>query len=114
MEKQPNTIKFNYLLPLGSVILLKGGKHKLMITGHNVSYEINPNGKNQYFDVDGRKPLIFNYMGVIWPEGDVALDRVALFNDDDIGKVYFKGFIEEEPEDINEKIDNKIKEINNK
>ena len=116
MEQMPNTIVINYLLPLGTIVLLKGRSHKLMIVGHNSTTEINPNENNekcQFADVDGRKPVIYNYRGVIWPEGDALVGRYALFNEDEIEKVFFKGFIDKAPEDILEKIDAKINKINN-
>ncbi len=47
---------FKNLLPIGSVIMLKGGVKKLMITGIKVSTEDQP---EKFYD----------YIGVFYPEG---------------------------------------------
>jgi hypothetical protein len=108
-------MKFNYLLPSGTVIELKGGKHKLMINGHNVTMDKNvtKSGSMMYGEND-QKPKIYNYCAVLWPEGDAIPGKRVLFNHDDIEKVYFTGFIDEDTSDLNDRIANIVKEINNK
>jgi len=109
-DKMPD-IYIRYLLPLGTVVELKGATHKTMITGHNVSDQIKEVKGNDLFSYEGGKPRIFDYMGVLWPEGDV-LTKVGVFNNEDIAKVYFKGFVDEENEGFNQKYDEAIEKIN--
>ena len=56
----------NASLPIGTVVLLNGGTHKVMITGY-------------YAQMDDNK--VFDYMGVMYPEGMVTFDKTLLFND---------------------------------
>lgn len=79
-------------LPLGTVVLLKGGKKRLMITG----FLIAPNDD---------KTKVFDYCGVIYPEGMITSDKTALFNHEQIDKVDFLGFIDEEEKNFKAKLD---------
>ena len=67
---------FKDLLPIGSVIMLKGGLKKLMITGMKVSTEYKP---EEFYD----------YIGVFYPEGYIGPQSSFLFNHDDINDVVF-------------------------
>ena len=70
-------------LTIGSVVLLKGAKKKVMVTGFlSVSPET------------GEK--IFDYSGCPYPEGFLNYNQVCVFNHDQIDKVYFKGYVNEE------------------
>ncbi len=79
----------NKFLPIGTVVLLKGGKRELMIT----SYCIMPSGdvydKNGKIDVKGQ---IFDYGACFYPEGMVTSDQLFAFNHDQIERVCFKGY----------------------
>lgn len=67
------------LLPIGSVVLLKDGTKKLMIIG------IKP--------VSSDKPnKVYDYIGVLYPEGFLSNDYNFLFNNDDINDVVFTGY----------------------
>ncbi|MCR5487184.1 MAG: DUF4176 domain-containing protein [Lachnospiraceae bacterium] len=70
------------LLPIGSVVLLKDAKRKLMITGRILS--------------DENLTQIFDYVGVIYPEGNTGEENQYFFNREGIEKVYFIGFQDEE------------------
>ena len=74
--------KINYL-PMGSIVILNGASHKLMITSRAILVQ---NGDEQVF---------FDYAGVPHPEGLVG-DQVFYFNNDGIGKVEFEGYRNEE------------------
>ena len=71
----------NKFLPIGTVVLLKGGKRELMIT----SYCIMPNGdvydKNGKVDVTGQ---IFDYGACFYPEGMITSDQLFAFNHEQI------------------------------
>lgn len=66
-------------LPLGSVVILKGGVQKLLIIGRALNVT---NNSGQYF---------FDYGAVPYPEG-IVNDRMAYFNMDSISKVVFEGY----------------------
>ncbi len=94
--KEENKID-NKFLPIGSVVLLKGGKRELMI----ISYCIIPNGdaydKNGKVDV---KDKMFDYGGCVYPEGMITSDQLFAFNHDQIEKVCFKGYETEKQKEI--------------
>lgn len=73
---------FKELLPIGSVVLLKGGIKKIMITG------IKPVSKD---DDDGTEQE-YDYIGVIYPEGYLNDEFNFLFNHSDVNDVVFRGY----------------------
>ena len=76
-----NNSKF---LPIGTVVMLKEGKKRIMITGF-VSTAIENNNK-----------IIYDYSGCIYPEGLLSSNQVCLFNHEQIQEIFFKGFVDEE------------------
>lgn len=80
-----NTEKY---LPLGSVVLLKGGEKKLMIIGY-CPVQAGDNTNNTY-----------DYSGCLWPEGLISSDQVALFNHDQIDKIFCLGLSNDEQKDF--------------
>ncbi len=66
------------LLPIGSVVRLKGGEKRVMIYGR-VQKEIGT-GK------------IWDYIGCYYPEGNIDSDKNFLFNQESIEVIYFIGF----------------------
>ncbi len=66
-------------LPLGSVVQLNGGIQKLLVIARALN--VNNEGKQYFFD----------YGGVPYPEG-LTGDQIAYFNHDQINKVIFEGF----------------------
>lgn len=73
------------LLPIGSVVLLKGAEKRLMVYG-----------VKQHSPQDSAKE--YDYCGVLYPEGNIGGDTTFLFNADDIGMVIFRGYEDEERE----------------
>ena len=65
-------------LPLGSVVILGGGKKELMITGYCMETPEKP-GK------------IFDYCGCIFPEGVIRSDLTCVFDHAQIEKIIFTG-----------------------
>lgn len=65
------------LLPIGSVVALRGGSKKLMIFG-----------VKQRADEEG---AVFDYIGVPFPEGNIGLEGQFFFQHEDIEQVYFMG-----------------------
>ncbi|MGN1337487.1 MAG: DUF4176 domain-containing protein [Candidatus Coprovivens sp.] len=78
-------------LPIGSVVLLKGGKKRAMITGFcSVAQE--------------NQEKIYDYSGCVYPEGYLSSNQVCLFDHDQIDKIFFTGFEDEEEFTFKEKL----------
>ena len=86
------------LLPLGSVVKLKNGEQKVMITVRLPLY--NNKGTIGYFD----------YGACLFPNGQVD-QKTYFFNESDIEEVYFKGYIDESEEEFQKKYKEEIKDI---
>ena len=86
-----NTEKY---LPIGTVVLLKNGKKKLMIIGF-CSSEKNKNN------------VVYDYSGCLYPEGLLSSEQIALFNHEQIAEIVSIGFSNNE--DIEFK--NKLKQM---
>lgn len=78
-------------LPLGTVVLLKKGVHKVMIIGYGVQDSKNP---KKYFD----------YMACMFPEGVLSLENSFAFNHEDIKTIYHLGFEDESVKEFNRKM----------
>lgn len=76
-------------LPLGSVVLLKGAKKRVMITGFCC---VTKEHEGQMFD----------YSGCLYPEGIISNEQTALFNHEQIANVYHLGLIDEEEKKFKE------------
>lgn len=72
------------LLALGSIVVLKGGYKKLMIVGR--------------MQLQGEEEKLWDYLGVLYPEGYLGNDYTFLFNNEDIDEVIFKGYSDLEDE----------------
>ncbi len=75
------------LLPVGSVVLLKGGIKKLIIMGIK--------------HADAEKPETeYDYVGVMYPEGYLGNDTLFLFNHSDINDIIFTGYTNPERDEF--------------
>ena len=79
------------LLPIGSIVLLKDGEKRLMIDGVMQS---NEGGNGEEYD----------YLGVLYPEGHVGDQFQYLFNHEDIDKIIFRGYEDEERDSFIKKL----------
>ena len=70
-------------LPVGSVVILKGATKKVMVTG----FCIVP---------DGDPTKMFDYSGCLYPEGMLSSKETAVFNHDQIDRVFFLGYVDED------------------
>lgn len=70
-------------LPLGSVVILKGGVKKLMIISRGLAVKLN--GEEQFFD----------YGGVQYPEGLIG-EQIAYFNHNGIVKTVYEGYSDDD------------------
>ena len=71
-------MKAKELLPIGSVVLLKGAKKKLMIIGSKALAE----------DTGQKR----DYVAVLYPEGYLSRDVFFTFNHEEIDEVFFEGY----------------------
>lgn len=83
----------NGLLPIGTVVMLKNSTKRLMIIGvAQVSQS-----------EEGRK--LYDYTGVLYPEGYMSAEKNYLFNLDQIEKLYAIGYQDDEQLAFKEKVD---------
>ena len=82
----------NYL-PIGSIVLLKGGNKRVMIYGR------------QQYQAETEKE--WDYIACLYPEGNINESFMYLFNEEEIEKVYFLGFQDEEEENFKSEVLNK-------
>lgn len=85
-------------LPIGSVVLLKGGKKKLMITGYCMKIEEEPD-------------KIYDYNGCLFPEGEIKSNLTSVFDHKQIEEVFFVGYKNEETDEFFDSIKDKLEEI---
>ena len=81
---------YREMLPIGSVVLLKGGEKRLMICGRVVT--------------GGVDQTIHDYVGCYYPEGVVDSSRLFFFEHDNIEEVYFIGFQDTEEIQFKKKV----------
>lgn len=85
-------------LPIGSVVQLKNGSAKLMVTTRFALY--NNRGIIGYFD----------YAGCLYP-GGLSENQSFFFNQENIGKVWFEGYIDESEEEAQKIFEKEIENI---
>ena len=81
-------------LPVGTVVLLKDGTKRVMITGFAAKSK-----------ETGDK--VFDYMGCLYPEGIISSENNLLFNHDQIKDLYYIGYVDDEWK----KVEKQLKEI---
>lgn len=90
--------KTDKYLPLGSVVLLRGASKRLMIIGF-CSYSTS--------DVGGK---MYDYIGCLYPEGIISSEETALFNHEDINKVYYMGYSDKEEKEFKKNLGKLLQE----
>lgn len=91
----------DYILPIGSVVRLKDGEKRLMIYGIK--------------QVDQESTdTVYDYLGVLYPEGHIGEEYQYLFNHEDIENIYFRGFMDIEGQEFFNRLDEALKEKNEK
>ena len=83
---------FNELLPIGNVVLLKNGEKRVMIFGVG--------------QTDVADDVEYDYIGVMYPEGNMGDGTQYLFNHSDIDRVDFRGFEDDERDEFIGKLKN--------
>lgn len=83
-------MKIQELLPIGSIVLLEGGVKRLMIYGVK--------------QTEQDTQMEYDYIGVVYPEGNMGKGTQFLFNHDQIKEICFKGFEDDERADFMERL----------
>lgn len=78
-------------LPIGTVILLKDATKRILITGYCAATPEEPN-------------KTYDYVGCLFPEGNLAGDDVALFDHNMIGTIAYMGLDDEEFKQFDTKV----------
>lgn len=79
-------------LPIGTVVMLKGGTKRVMISGFCAIEENNEEKK------------MWDYSGCLYPEGFLSSNQTCLFDHEQIERVYHYGLIDEEEEKFKEQL----------
>ena len=82
-------------LPIGSVVKLKNGQKRLMITGF-LQMEQDENGQKNIWD----------YSGCLYPEGMLESGKSLLFNHNQIDKIYHFGYSDNEEKEFKKILNN--------
>ncbi len=91
---------FKGLLPIGSVVLLKDSEKRVMIVGVCQKGASEPD-------------KIWDYTGVIFPEGFFAADKMFMFDNEQIEQIYALGYQDAEQLAFKLKIDEVIDKLRN-
>lgn len=75
-------MKFSEYLPIGTVVILNNGKKKLMIYGVG--------------QTDIESNIDYDYIGVLYPEGNMGEGSQFLFNHSDIKDIFYRGYEDDE------------------
>lgn len=78
------------LLPIGSVVILKEANKKAMIYGVK--------------QINSATDIEYDYIGVVYPEGNMGDGTQFFFNHDVIEEVFFRGYEDEEREAFIERL----------
>ncbi len=73
---------YEHLLPLGSVVLLKGGNKRVMICSR--------------VQTRAGEDKVYDYAACYYPEGIVGSDGMFFFDHSSIERIFFIGFQDEE------------------
>jgi len=78
-------------LPVGTVVLLRNGTKRVMING--------------FCTMDASKPdKVYDYSGVLFPEGSLSSDQTLLFDHEQIVRVDHVGLVDQEEKDFKVKL----------
>ncbi len=104
MENMEVDIKKKYL-PIGTVVLLKGGTRKVMVMGFRARVTDENN--------NGMKDTVWDYSGCIYPEGLLSSDQILVFDHSQISKIYHIGFHNEEDTKFKNSLNQMLQEEKN-
>ena len=91
-------MNYGKYLPIGTVVLLKGGKKRAMIAG--------------FCAISGEdKSKMFDYSGCLYPEGFISSSKTLLFNHEQIDKIFYLGFIDDEEKKFKQTLNQVMQKI---
>lgn len=86
-----NTQMREKYLPVGTVVLLQNGSKRVMVNG--------------FCTMDANKPdKIYDYSGVLFPEGSLSSDQTLLFDHSQIVRIDHMGLEDQEEKDFKVKL----------
>ena len=88
---------FTGLLPIGSVVLVGNSKKKVMIVG--------------LCQKGGAAGKLWDYAGVVFPEGYIDSNKMFLFNNDQITQIFALGYQDAEQMAFKKKVDVAVLEL---
>lgn len=92
-------MNYEKYLPIGTVVMLKGGKKRAMITG--------------FCSISGEdKSKVFDYSGCLYPEGLISSNQTLLFNHEQIEKIFHLGLVDEEEKQFKQKLNEMLQKMN--
>jgi len=94
----PVSTRIPKYLPIGSIVVLKGGEKKLMIFGR--------------YQQDTANDTVFDYVGCPYPEGNIGTKATFLFNHEDIAWIHWLGMSDEEDEALNDELKQLPRRVN--
>lgn len=89
---------FEKVLPIGTIVLLKGARKRVMIIGYC-----------KYMGDDTSK--IYDYAGCVYPEGYLSPDTTALFDHDQIDAIFSLGFRNMVQHEFQKKLESALKNM---
>lgn len=94
-------MQYEKYLPIGTVVMLKNGEKKVMITGFCV--------------VSGQDTTqMYDYSGCLYPEGIIKSNQTLMFNHNQIDKIYYIGLIDEDEKKFKKDLKELLKKIKEK
>ena len=89
---------FAKYLPIGTVCMLKKGSKKVMITG--------------FCTTTKKDDTVYDYNACLFPEGILTTDKTIVFNHDQIDKVFYMGYMDDEARNFHKGLNVLIEKIN--
>ena len=87
-------------LPIGSIVVLKGGEKTLMIYGRTQKIDDNPD--------------LSDYIAVPYPEGNISKEYIYYFNHENIEKVIYKGYVNDKEVKLEKNLHEQLDKTYNK
>jgi hypothetical protein len=82
---------YNKVLPIGTVVLLEGATKRLMILGYQRTAADDPD-------------KVYDYCGCVYPDGYLSPEQTAIFNHEQIERIYAYGLQNDEEKVFQDKL----------
>ena len=91
-------MEYSSFLPVGTVVELKNAKRKLVIIG--------------IFQLDLENEVVYDYVGVLYPEGYIGSNSCFLFNKEDIKNIVYQGYDDDDRKGYISMMDTALQQVN--